>query len=62
MDCLENIYTLSAVSPAHMYTLLTFVSGLNNNVVVKNQSSGNSPSTKPMLVAEWIWQPANTSS
>ena len=34
----------------HCWTLLTFVSGLDNNAVVKNQVSGNSPSTKPMEV------------
>ena len=31
-----------------IYTLLTFVSGLNNNAVVKNKVSGNSPSIKLM--------------
>ena len=48
MDPPGNIYTPSAVSPVHVYTQLTFVSGLDNNAVVKNHVSENSPSTKPM--------------
>ena len=42
------MYTPSAVSPVHVQTWLAFVSGWDYNAVVKNQVSGNSPSTKPM--------------
>ena len=49
--------------------MLTFVSGLDKNAVIKNQVSGipflrthgGSFQMQPKLFTEWTWQPANTS-
>ena len=44
------LHSSRSVTCACVYTA-DLVSGLDKNAVVKKQVSGNSPSTKPMLVA-----------